>query len=143
MLPLFLENDFVLYDITEMVEFDENGMARRKDIYLPEGKKPLVISIDDVSYYDYMQPDGFAQRLVINDAGDVVTEVKAPDGTVSQTYDGDVMPIVDQFVKEHPEFSFRGAKGIVAPTGYQGRSATALQTPTGLPKPSLKSCATT
>ena len=29
MLPLFLENDFVLYDITEMVEFDENGMARR------------------------------------------------------------------------------------------------------------------
>ncbi|HIU42935.1 MAG TPA: polysaccharide deacetylase family protein [Candidatus Ventrousia excrementavium] len=120
MLPLFLENDFVLYDITEMMELDENGMAQRKDIYLPEGKKPLVISIDDVSYYDYMLPDGFAQRLVINEAGDVVTEVKAPDGTVSQTYDGDVMPIVDQFVKEHPEFSYRGAKGIVAPTGYQG-----------------------
>ena len=73
MLPLFLENDFVLYDITEMMELDENGMAQRKDIYLPEGKKPLVISIDDVSYYDYMLPDGFAQRLVINEAGDVVT----------------------------------------------------------------------
>ncbi len=120
MLPLFLQNDFVLYDITELVEFDAAGNAKPKDIYLPAGKKPLIISIDDVSYYDYMLPDGFATRLVINDAGDVVTEVKAPDGTVSQTYDGDVMPIVDQFVKEHPEFSFRGAKGVVAPTGYQG-----------------------
>ena len=67
-----------------------------------------------------MAPDGFATRLVINEQGDVVTEVKAPDGTVSNTYDGDVQPIVDQFVKEHPEFSFRGAKGILAPTGYQG-----------------------
>ncbi len=120
MLPLLLENNFVLYDITELVEIDASGQARPKDIYLPEGKKPLVISVDDVSYYDYMAPDGFATRLVINEAGDVVTEVKAPDGTVSQTYDGDVMPIVDQFVKEHPEFSFRGAKGVVAPTGYQG-----------------------
>lgn len=120
MLPLFLENNFVLYDITELLEFDETGKAKAKDIYLPAGKKPLVISIDDVSYYDYMMPDGFATRLVINSAGDVVTEVKAPDGTVSQTYDGDVMPIVDQFVKEHPEFSWRGAKGVVAPTGYQG-----------------------
>lgn len=119
MLPLLLENNFVLYDITELTEVVD-GVAKPKDIYLPAGKKPLVISIDDVSYYDYMLPDGFATRLVINDKGDVVTEVKNLDGTVTQTYDGDVMPIVDQFVKEHPEFSFRGAKGVVAPTGYQG-----------------------
>jgi hypothetical protein len=36
------------------------------------------------------------------------------------TYDGDVMPILDAFVAEHPEFSFRGYKGVVAVTGYQG-----------------------
>ena len=73
-----------------------------------------------MSYYDYMAPDGFASRMVINDQGDVVTEVQAPDGTVYQTYEGDVQPILDQFVKEHPEFSWRGAKGVLAPTGYQG-----------------------
>ena len=30
------------------------------------------------------------------------------------------MPILDQFVKDNPSFSFRGAKGVVGPTGYQG-----------------------
>lgn len=120
MLPLLLEKGFVLYDITELVETAEDGTVTPKPIYLPPGKKPLVLSVDDVSYYDYMAPDGFASRMVINDQGDVVTEVQAPDGTVYQTYEGDVQPILDQFVKEHPEFSWRGAKGVLAPTGYQG-----------------------
>ena len=120
MLPLFLENDFVLYDITEMMELDANGNAQPKPIYLPAGKKPLVISIDDVNYYDYMKPDGFADRLDVDENGRVVTIVKDHDGVEHVTYDGDVMPILDTFVDEHPEFSFRGAKGIVAETGYAG-----------------------
>lgn len=120
MLPLLLENDFVLYDITEMVEWDANGKAQPKEILLPEGKKPLVISIDDVNYYDYMKTDGFADRLDVDENGRVVTIVKNADGTEKATYDGDVMPILDSFVLEHPEFSFRGAKGIVAETGYAG-----------------------
>ncbi len=120
MLPLFLENDFVLYDITEMMELDANGKAQPKPIYLPAGKKPLVISIDDVNYYDYMKPDGFADRLDVDENGRVVTIVKDHDGVEHVTYDGDVMPILDTFVDEHPEFSFRGAKGIVAETGYAG-----------------------
>ncbi|MBR7059537.1 MAG: hypothetical protein IKI22_02915, partial [Neisseriaceae bacterium] len=40
MLPLLLKQDFILYDITDMVEF-RNGKAYPKDIYLPAGKKPL------------------------------------------------------------------------------------------------------
>ncbi|MBQ3092501.1 MAG: hypothetical protein IJC44_08250 [Clostridia bacterium] len=120
MLPLLLENDFVLYDITELVELDANGKAQPKQILLPEGKKPLVISIDDVNYYDYMKTDGFADRLDVDENGRVVTIVKDADGTEHATYDGDVMPILDSFVLEHPEFSFRGAKGIVAETGYAG-----------------------
>ncbi|MEA4919935.1 MAG: hypothetical protein VB078_03310 [Clostridiaceae bacterium] len=120
MLPLLLQNNFVLYDITQMVELDANGKAQAKAIYLPAGKKPLVISIDDVDYYDYMKTDGFADRLDVDDKGRVVTVVKDASGNESITYDGDVMPILDSFVDEHPEFSFRGAKGIVATTGFAG-----------------------
>jgi len=119
MLPLLLENDFVLYDINEMVEI-VNGKAIAKDIYLPPGKKPLVLSVDDVNYYEYMKPDGFADRLDVDKEGNVVTVVLDNDGNDVVTYDGDVMPILDSFVREHPEFSFRGAKGIVAITGYEG-----------------------
>ncbi len=120
MLPQMLANDFILYSIGDLIEYDDNGTLKPKPIYLPKGKKPLIISVDDVCYYDYMKGDGFAKRLVVNDAGEVMTEVVAEDGSSNLTYDGDVMPILDQFVKEHPEFSYRGAKGVVAPTGYQG-----------------------
>lgn len=120
MLPQMLERDYVLYPIKEMVEFDQNGKSSAKDIYLPAGKKPLVISIDDVCYYDYMQKDGFANKLVLNDQGEVVTLVEQEDGQLVETKDGDVMPILDEFVKQHPEFSYRGAKGVIAVTGYQG-----------------------
>ena len=120
MLPLLLENDFILYDITKFISVNSDGTVTKRDIYLPPGKKPLVISIDDVNYYNYMKPDGFADRLTLDDQGKVATVVKDRQGNESVTYDGDVMPILDAFVEEHPEFSYRGAKGVVAVTGYQG-----------------------
>ena len=121
MLPILLEKGFVIYRLEEMLDYDEAGNAKAKDIYLPAGKKPLILSVDDVNYYEYMQRDKcFPVRLEINAQNEVVTLVRQADGTEVQTYDGDVFPIVEQFVKEHPEFSWRGAKGIVAMTGYEG-----------------------
>jgi len=130
-LPLLLEGDFVLYDITWMCEYDEaTGKVTKKDIYLPEGKKPLVMSFDDMNYYDYMLTDGFAQRLDVDENGKIVTHVGGTpvkrNGHIVDikdyevTYDGDAVPILDAFCEEHPEFSYRGAKGIAAITGYAG-----------------------
>ena len=112
MLPQLYERGFILYSMADI--------KKDKEILLPPGKKPLVISIDDVCYYDYMKNDGFADRLVVNEKGEVACEVRTPEGETIVTYDGDVMPILDQFVKEHPDFSYRGAKGVVAVTGYEG-----------------------
>ena len=86
---------------------------------LPEGKFPLVVCVDDVSYYDYMKEDGFPKRLVLDENGEVKNLYIDPDGT-EHIGDYDVMPILDTFVREHPDFSFRGAKGIIAATGYEG-----------------------
>ncbi len=88
-------------------------------ILLPEGKIPFVLSQDDVSYYHYMDGDGFASRLVIDENGDVKNEYIEADGTVS-VGDYDMVPLIDRFVEQHPDFSYRGAKGYVALTGYDG-----------------------
>ena len=112
MLPQLYERGFILYPL--------DGIKAGEKVMLPKGKKPLVISIDDVNYYRYMENDGFADRLVVDDEGYVACEVKKPDGELEISYRGDVMPILDRFVKDHPDFSFRGAKGVVAVTGYEG-----------------------
>ncbi|MHC1724222.1 MAG: hypothetical protein AB9836_13570 [Aminipila sp.] len=120
MLPELYKRGYVLYPLNETIKVNDDGSIIPKDIYLPKGKKPLVISIDDVNYYDYMKPDGFANRLVMGPDKRVWTEVINPKGEAQLTRDGDVMPILDDFVVKHPDFSWKGAKGVIALTGYEG-----------------------
>lgn len=88
-------------------------------IYLRDGKKPIIISEDDVTYYTYMQDDGIASRLVLDDEGKPVSEMLLEDGTpIIGAFD--IVPIINDFVEEHPDFSYKGAKGLLTLTGYKG-----------------------
>ena len=113
------EKGYVMVSIYDMATVDENGNMTPGEILLPEGKIPFVLSEDDVCYYHYMDGDGFASKLVVDDDGKVRTEYIEDDGSVS-VGDYDVVPLIDRFVEEHPDFSYRGARGIVALTGYNG-----------------------
>lgn len=110
------DSGFVLTDI----EYIREATAKKRLPMLPKGKKPLIISVDDVNYYEYMKGDGFADKLVVDKKGRVAASVITPEGKRITDYEGDVMPIIDGFAAKHPDFSFRGAKGIVAVTGFQG-----------------------
>ena len=123
MLQSLYDKGYVLVSMHDIAEryVGEDGVEklRKKPIYLPEGKTPFVLSQDDVNYYAYMDNDGFADRLVIGEDGIPTCKYIDTDGTVSYG-EYDVLPIVDNFLKEHPDFSYRGAKGILAVTGYEG-----------------------
>lgn len=117
------DRGYVLVRIHDMADFvtaeDGSKTFTKGKIMLPEGKTPFVLSQDDVNYYDYMKGDGFASRLVIGADGMVTTEMDLDDGTsVQGAYD--VVPLLEEFIKEHPDFSYRGARGILAITGYEG-----------------------
>ena len=117
------EKDYVLVRLHDIAyeQTDENGNPSfvYGKIMLPEGKKPFVMSQDDLCYYDYMLDDGFASRIVIGDDGKPTCEMTLEDGTVSRgSYD--LVPILEDFIEEHPDFSYRGARAVLAFTGYQG-----------------------
>lgn len=109
-----------LHDIAEMTK-DENGNTKMtaKTIYLPEGKKPFVMSQDDVSYYAYMTEDGFATRMVIDENGNPTCEYVNADGSITRG-SFDLVPLLEDFLKIHPDFSYRGARACLAITGYDG-----------------------
>ncbi len=117
------EDGYVLVnisDLTKKVTLEDGTTEYQEgDIYLREGKKPFVISVDDVSYYPYMDGDGFASRIVLDEDGKPTCEMLLSDGSVVNGA-FDVVPILDAFVEEHPDFSYRGAKGLLALTGYEG-----------------------
>ena len=123
-LDILYEKGFVLvriHDIAAMEKDESTGeyFMTPKDIMLPPGKTPIVMSQDDVCYYEYMVGDGFASRLVIGEDGRVTTEMDMDDGT-SKVGDYDLIPILNKFIDKHPDFSYKGAKAIIALTGYNG-----------------------
>lgn len=109
-----------LHDIAyEVTGEDGTVHMERGNILLPEGKKAFVMSQDDVCYYKYMDGDGFAYRMIIGEDGKPTCEMKMEDGSIS-TGSYDLVPILEDFIKEHPDFSYKGARAVIAFTGYEG-----------------------
>ena len=133
-LQALYDNGYVLVSLHDIAVPGTNaeGAAAyvQGDIYLPEGKKPLILSQDDVNYYDYMvdgnddgtpdaQGDGFACQLAVDENGDITCRYIDAEG--QELYgDYDLVPILENFIREHPDFSYRGARAVLAVTGYEG-----------------------
>ncbi len=116
---IMYDEGYVMVNLYDLAGFDENGKMQAKQIYLPKGKKPFVLSQDDVCYYHSQDGDGIATKLVLDEEGKVRNEYVQDDGS-TVVGDYDVVPLIDRFVEEHPDFAYHGHKGIVALTGYNG-----------------------
>ena len=118
------DNGYILVDINDVWSetTGEDGQPKmvRNTLYIPEGKKPLILSYDDVNYYDYMLKDGFTYKLILGDDGLLWSWGKDPQGNEVVSQDLDALTILDKFVRQHPDFSPFGAKGSLSLTGYQG-----------------------
>ncbi len=123
MIQQMYDQGYVIVSIHDVARKEKGEDGKTKyvpgNIMLPPDKKPFVISQDDVCYYEYMTDDGFASRIIIDENGRPTTEMTLDDGTVSAG-DYDMVPILETFIEEHPDFSYKGAKGILALTGYEG-----------------------
>lgn len=51
---------------------------QRREILLPEGKIPLILSVDDVAY---AYGDGYARRLFVDETGQLMYEVRTLPGS--------------------------------------------------------------
>lgn len=113
------DKGYVMVSLHDMCTVNEDGTVSPGKIMLPPGKKAFVLSQDDVSYYHYMDGDGMATKLIVDENGDIKNEYKEDDGSIS-VGDYDMVPLIDRFVEEHPDFAYHGHKGIIALTGYNG-----------------------
>lgn len=109
-----------MYDIVEKVTAsDGTTRMQTKELYLPADKKPYILSLDDLSYYHSYDGRGVASRLVLDKDGTPTCEYIQDDGTVV-TGSYDCVPLLDDFMEAHPDGCYKGARGTVALTGYDG-----------------------
>lgn len=117
------EKGFIMIDTHEIFEERTNGEQTelvRKELWLPKNKRPLILSIDDLNFYPYMKENGMNHKLVLDKEGNVAAYLNSPEGKEITAYDTEIVTILDRFVAEHPDFSYKGAKGIIALTGFNG-----------------------
>lgn len=124
MLEQMYQRGYILIDIDYMYDyyFDEKGILSakvKKNIKVPDGKIPFIISVDNVAYPRSEHGLGRSDKLIVKD-GELYTLTKLADGTEYYSQDNEVFTIIEGFVKEHPDFSLFGAKCVVAPSGYEG-----------------------
>ncbi len=128
------ENGYVLVSMDDLILETEGTDGTitysANTINLPKNKKPMMLTQTLVNYLSYMidgdedgEPDkggdGFASRLVVDSNGDIKAEyITATGETVVGDYD--LVPILNTFIESHPDFSYRGARAMLAVCGHEG-----------------------
>lgn len=125
-------NGYVLVDMDCFIAETVTGETitySAKPLYLPDGKKPVMITQTMVNYYSYMTdsnddgvPDkdgaGFATKLVVQNGEVKAAMVNGAGETVVGNYD--LVPILEDFIEEHPDFSYHGSRALLAVSGVEG-----------------------
>ncbi|MBQ4426724.1 MAG: polysaccharide deacetylase family protein [Oscillospiraceae bacterium] len=115
---------YILVDIRDVwSEYEDsqgNPFMMRNTLRIPEGRIPFVMSYDDISVYEYMPANGFMERLIIGEDGELWCTGTGPDGKQVTAQGLDIVTLTDKYIKEHPDFSLNGAKACLSLTGYAG-----------------------
>ncbi len=117
------DNDYLLIDIHDIarIETDGRGIStmEMQKLRIPEGKKPVILSQDNVNYSMAKAGDGMATKLALDRDGKVKALYTDPDGHDLKG-DYDFVPILESFIDEHPDFSLKGARGIISVSASEG-----------------------
>ena len=126
-------NGYVLVDFDSVTGSNLDATGNEtffpNSIYLPANKKPIMLTETMVNYFNYMidgdgdqvadaKGDGFASKLVIQ--GDTIKAEYVDSTGQTLIGDFDFVPILESFIKQHPDFSYQGARATLAVCGYEG-----------------------
>ena len=112
------KNDFCLVSLYDTFE-KQGDIVVKKPVKVPIGKKALILSFDDVNYDHKKMGLGMVDKIIIDSSGNLATSTMVK-GKEDISYSNEFIPMIENFVKKHPDFSPYGAKGTINITGYDG-----------------------
>ena len=108
------ENNFILVDIFDVYDEIDGKLVAKKDLDF-NGKKPFILSFDDMTYDT--KGRGIVEKLIVVD-GEIYDYASVEDKKFSK--ERDCITILEGFIKENPDFSYNGARATLCVTGYNG-----------------------
>lgn len=128
-------NGYILVSLDDLYTMEYNPSSGRdvyvaKTLLLPPGKTPVLLAETNANYYTYMtdsngngkpdgNADGFAYKLCYDAENGFYNEMINSEGKLV-TGAFDIVPMLEDFIAQHPDFSYRNARAIIACSGYDG-----------------------
>ncbi len=112
-------NNYILIDI-DSIYCVENGTVKQKPLLLPQGKKPLILSFDNVNYTSKNKNSGLIDKIILDRNKNIATYTSKQSIAKRVSYDNEFVTILESFIKDNPDFSFNGARGVICLTGHDG-----------------------
>ncbi len=123
LLDSIYEKGYILIDANYIFDYqyrDGRLIANlKKSVKLPKGKIGVVISCDNVCFPENEHGTGRVDKIAVYN-GHIASYTYFDDGTEEYSYERDVCDITEQFCLKHPDFSFAGARLMLACSGNAG-----------------------
>lgn len=119
MLEELYSNDYILVNPLDLIGMNDDSFLVEQNLIVPEGKKPLVIVIENLDYSASTYNLGTCHRLVTNEQGQVCGEYVDSVGQTIVSRNAEAIGILDAFVESYPDFSYNGVKGVISISGYE------------------------
>ena len=111
------KNNYVLISTNQIID---SKTLEQIPLKLPKNKKPILLVFDNVSYKSNYQNLGEIDKIIIDRNNNLATYTTKKSIQDRVAYDNEFILILENFIKQFPDFSFNGAKGIIFLTGENG-----------------------
>lgn len=111
------KNNYVLISTNQIID---SKTLKQIPLKLPKNKKPILLVFDNVSYKSNYQNLGEIDKIIIDRNNNLATYTTKKSIQDRVAYDNEFILILENFIKQFPDFSFNGAKGIIFLTGENG-----------------------
>lgn len=111
------KNNYVLISTNQIID---SKTLKQMPLKLPKNKKPILLVFDNVSYKSNYQNLGEIDKIIIDRNNNLATYTTKKSIQDRVAYDNEFILILENFIKQFPDFSFNGAKGIIFLTGENG-----------------------
>ena len=113
------KNNYILINIEDIYERKDNQYIP-KTINLSQNKKPIILSFNNVSYKSSYQNSGTIDKIIIDRNNQLATYTTKKSIQDRVMNNNEFIPILENFIKMHPDFSHNSARGIIFLTGENG-----------------------
>ena len=117
LLQALYSHNYILMNADSVLAYGEH----KDSLLVPEGKTPLVLIIDGVALSRTQIASGSFYTMEYDaDKDSFYGTIGRNKRNPTKIYGEDVFSILDEFVAQHPDFSFDGAKACISLSGKEG-----------------------